>query len=75
MAHALHCPQGLATAAAAAGKTSQLALGLPFDVARETYAKAVQIGFIEDSMLAEAKFARDLGKLEKLSLGPWARRV
>ena len=75
MAQALHCPQGLAKAAAAAGKTSQLALSLPFDVARETYAKAVRIGLIEDSMLAEAKFARDLGKLEKLSLGPWARHV
>ena len=75
MAQTFQCPQGLAKAAAAVGQTSQLALSLPFDVARETYAKAVRIGFIEDSMLAEAKFARDLGKLEKLSLGPWARRI
>jgi len=75
MAQALHFPRGLAEAGAAVGKTSQLALALPFDVALETYAKAVRIGFIEDSMLAEAKFARDLGRLEKLSLGPWARRV
>ena len=75
MAHALHCPRGLATVVAAAGKTSQLALALPFDAARETYAKAVRIGFLQDSMLTEAKFARDLGRLEKRTLGPLARRV
>lgn len=75
MTQALHCPRGLATVVAAAGKTSQLALALPFDAAREAYAKAVRIGFIQDSMLAEAKFAHDLARLEKLSLGPWARHV
>lgn len=60
---------------AAAGRTSQLMRGLPFDVARETYAKAVRAGFIKDSMLTGAKFAQSLGVLEKLTLGPWARSV
>lgn len=67
--------QGLTKAASAVGRSSQLALGLPFDVARATYAKAVRIGFIEDSLLAEAKFGQTLGTLETLTLGPWARRV
>lgn len=75
MAQTLQCPRGLAAAVAAVGKSSQRAFGLPFDLARETYAKAVRIGVMEDSILAEAKFARDLGRLEKLTLGPWARRV
>jgi len=75
MTHALHYPQSLAMVVTAASKTSQSALTLPFDAARETYAKAVRIGFIQDSMLAGAKFARDLGRLEGLSLGPWARSV
>ncbi len=75
MAQTSSYPQGLAKAAVAVGRTSQLAMGVPFDVALETYAKAVRIGFIRDSILAEAKFARSLGTLEKLTLGPWARQV
>jgi hypothetical protein len=61
--------------ATAAPRTSQLVRGLPFDTARETYAKVIRVGLIKDSMLAQAKFARSLGALEKLTLGPWARRV
>ena len=56
-------------------RTSQLVRGLPFDTAREAYAKAIRVGLIKDSMLAQAKFARSLGALEKLTLGPWARSV
>jgi hypothetical protein len=66
--------QDLAKAATAARRTSQLVRSFPFDVARETYAKAVRSGIIKDSMLAEAKFAQSLGALEKLTLGPWARQ-
>ena len=51
MPQALHYPQGFAMVVTAASKTSQLALTLPFDAARETYAKAVRTGFIADSML------------------------
>jgi hypothetical protein len=71
MAQTLLCQQ----ACDKARRVSQFARSLPFDAAWETYAQAVRLGFIQDSMLAEAKFARDLGKLEKLTLGPLARRV
>lgn len=50
-------------------------LALPFDMARALYAAAVQVGSIERSMLAWAKFERTLDALEKQTLGPWARRV
>ena len=75
MAQTLLHWQGCAKAAAAALRTLQLVSGLPFDTARETYAKAIRVGLIKDSMLAQAKFAQSLGVLEKLTLGPWARRV
>lgn len=50
-------------------------LAWPFDAARSLYARAVQAGLIERSLLANAKFEHALGTLERLSLGPWARRV
>lgn len=51
------------------------ALGLPFDIARAQYARAVQVGLIERSMLASRDFGRTLGALEQCMLGPWARRL
>lgn len=56
-------------------QTLTLLQGLPFDMAREQYAKAVQAGLIERSMIAWAKFERQIDLLEKMTLGPWARRV
>jgi hypothetical protein len=50
-------------------------LALPFDLAREQYARAVKAGLIERSLLASANFGRTLCALEALTLGPWARRV
>lgn len=50
-------------------------LGLPFDIARAQYARAVQLGLVERSMLASRDFARTLGAVERLALGPWARHV
>jgi hypothetical protein len=50
-------------------------LGLPFDLARAQYARAVQVGLIERSMLASRDFSRTVGALEQLTLGPWARHV
>lgn len=50
-------------------------LGLPFDVARAQYARAVQLGLVQRSMLASRDFARTMGALEQLALGPWARHV
>lgn len=48
-------------------------MGLPFDMARAQYARAVQLGLIERSMLASRDFARTLSAMEQLALGPWAR--
>lgn len=50
-------------------------LGLPFDVARAQYARAVQLGLVERSMLASRDFTRALSAVEQLTLGPWARHV
>jgi hypothetical protein len=67
--------QAYMNAASAFERTSRLILGMPFDMAREHYAKAVQVGLIEHSMLSSAKFEQSLVALEKLSLGPLARSV
>jgi hypothetical protein len=67
--------QNLSTTATSFSHTLSLLQGLPFDMAREQYAKAVQMGLIERSMLRWAEFARQLDLLEKMTLGPWARRV
>jgi hypothetical protein len=58
----------------AAGLTMDI-LGLPFDMARAQYARAVQVGLIERSMLASRDFSRTVGAMEQLTLGPWARHV
>ncbi len=52
---------------------SAAVLALPFEIAREAYAKAVRSGLIQDSLLASARYSRDLSASEKLILGPWAR--
>jgi hypothetical protein len=49
-------------------------LALPFDVAREQYAKSVRAGLVERSLLASARFERTLSALETLTLGVMARR-
>ncbi len=51
------------------------ALGLPFDVARALHAVAVRSGLIQRSMLESRDFEETLTSLERLALGPWARRV
>ena len=56
-------------------RTCTLMLCLPFDLAREQYAKAVRVGLIEPSLLASAKFERMISAMETATLGPWARRV
>ena len=57
------------------GHTTALLLGLPFDLARANYARAVRLGFLENSLLKSARFERELSEIERLSLGMWARRV
>lgn len=68
-------PTGISRVAAELGRAGQRILCLPFDVARERYAKSVRVGLVEDSMIGGAKFERDLATFEHLALGPWARRV
>ena len=48
---------------------------LPFDLLRAQHARAVQAGWLPRSMLASREFERALTALERLSLGPLARRV
>jgi len=57
------------------GHTAARILSLPFDLAQANYARAVRLGFIENSLLKSAQFARELSVMERLTLGPWARRV
>lgn len=71
----MHNSQNLSATTDSFKRTLTLWQGLPFDMAREQYAKAVQMGLIERSMLRWARFERQLDLLEKLTLGPWARRV
>jgi hypothetical protein len=75
MAEALKYSHGYSGAALEVERVSQRVLGLPFDLARCHYARAVRAGLIEQSMLGWAKFEQTLVALEMLTLGPWARRV
>ncbi len=50
-------------------------LSWPFDLARAQHAASVQSGFSERSLLASADFERRLDLLERMTLGPFARRV
>ena len=46
----------------------------PFDVIRAQHANAVKAGLVRKSLLESRNFERALGALERLSLGPLARR-
>jgi hypothetical protein len=65
----------VATATKALGKTTSLVLSQPFDMARAQYAFGVRAGVFQNSLLACARFERNISSLEKLTLGPWARQV
>lgn len=47
----------------------------PFDALRAQHAGAVQAGLAPRSILAARDFEQALGALERLTLGPLARRV
>jgi hypothetical protein len=49
-------------------------LALPFDMAREQYAKSVRAGLVERSMIASARFEHAISALEQFTLGHLARR-
>jgi hypothetical protein len=57
------------------GRALSGALALPFDAARAQYGAAVRWGLLPRSMLASRDFEKTLGALERLALGPLARRV
>jgi hypothetical protein len=61
--------------ASAAARVGLGFLRLPFDAARTQYARSVHVGLIEPSMLASRDFECALAALERLCLGPLARRV
>lgn len=56
-------------------RSAALVQALPFDMAREQYAKAVQAGLLRRSMLDWARFEQQIHLLEQITLGPLARRV
>lgn len=62
------------SASRAAVQTLSNCLALPFDIARERYARAVRAGLIQRSLLASARFGTDMTAWERIALGPWARR-
>jgi hypothetical protein len=64
----------LAPSMAEMARLSSDCLALPFDMAREQYAKSVRAGLIERSLIASARFERTLNALEQLTLGFMARR-
>ena len=74
MAAQLACPDALPKAMRNMSRLSCDVLALPFDVAREQYAKSVRAGLVERSMIASARFERWLSALERLTLGAMARR-
>jgi hypothetical protein len=65
----------LAACLSAASKVAKAIAALPFDAIRFQHASAVKAGFIRNSLLESRDFERWLGALERLTLGPLARRV
>jgi hypothetical protein len=53
----------------------QQALALPFELLRSGHAQAVRGGWAPRSLLQQRELDRGLQALERLALGPWARRV
>jgi hypothetical protein len=67
-------PAVYALVVSASSKALTDCMALPFDMARERYACAVRAGLLERSLLASARFGKTLTAMERLTLGPWARR-
>lgn len=74
MAAALDYTGGLPVAMAEMARVGSEVLSLPFDMAREQYAKSVRAGLVERSMIASARFERALSAVELFTLGAMARR-
>jgi hypothetical protein len=71
---AMHSNDAMASSLREMARLSSNCLALPFDVAREQYAKSVRAGLVERSLIASARFERTLSALEGLTLGVMARR-
>lgn len=56
-------------------KAGKALAALPFDALRFGHASAVRAGLVQRSLLASRDFERALGALERVVLGPLARRV
>lgn len=73
MATEVDTPCVLAPSLVEMARLSSDCLALPFDMAREQYAKSVRAGLVERSLIASARFERTLSALEQLTLGFMAR--
>jgi hypothetical protein len=73
MAAALDYTGGMPTALAEMTRVGSEFLALPFDMAREQYAKSVRAGLLERSIIASARFEHAISALERLTLGCMAR--
>lgn len=71
----MHTPCASDAALLTRRQAGRPALQWPFDAVRAQYASAVRAGFVRNSMLASRDFEHTLGALERLTLGPLARRV
>jgi hypothetical protein len=65
----------LADSLQAAWASGKAMAALPFDALRAIHASAVTAGFIQNSMLASRDFEHVVVALERITLGPLARRV
>jgi hypothetical protein len=65
---------GVPAVMAALARVGSDVMALPFDMAREQYAKSVRAGLVERSMIASAKFEHMVSALERFTLGGMARR-
>lgn len=74
MAAALDCTCGVPPVLAEFTRVGSNVLALPFDMAREQYAKSVRAGLLERSMIASARFEHAISALEQFTLGGMARR-
>jgi len=74
-AHEVEAQAPFVACLSAARKLAKAFAAMPFDAIRFQHASAVQAGLIRNSMLESRDFEQALGSLERLSLGPLARRV
>ncbi len=70
----MNTPYDMTPALAEMARVGSDYMALPFDMAREQYAKSVRAGLVERSLIASARFEQVLSAMESLMLGSLARR-